>query len=195
LPEELLPKLETTLSFDIEKEDQWFQTMESKVANRLVFSHNDLNPANLLLKTDQKPGSGLFDNIMLIDSEYCGMHPPGADLANYMIQRSYFYANLGYPLSDIPPPTTAELTIAVRAYIKESNKIFGNNLEEFDDDEKRLLREVEAFMVGFRLTTYGLGCRFVALMGATGFLHYTAFNVEQYRASKKAFLAKYPELA
>lgn len=64
----------------------WMDTKRS----RLVFCQSDLNPSNILIKDHEDPSSS-FDDIMIVDTEYCCYNSREADLASYFIEMCHTY--------------------------------------------------------------------------------------------------------
>lgn len=169
--EDLQDKARQLFEFDIESEIAELLAVRELLPKNYVFSHNDLNPANILVRKDSSART-LDQQIVLIDTEYCAFNYPGCDLANLLIQRSFKYSDFNYPLTDIPSPSDDEILIAVKAYLDESRKVRNNNEEPLDSkiEELELLRDVYFQALSLRMVAIGMGSRFVVLMGAHGFL-------------------------
>jgi thiamine kinase-like enzyme len=75
-----------------------------KVNSPVVFSHNDLQEGNILIRPEFECEN---DKLVLIDFEYCSYNYRGFDLANHFCEWSYnynvaLYPNFVYTRTDLP---------------------------------------------------------------------------------------------
>lgn len=79
-------------SINLEHEIGWFRDLVAREKYPVVFSHNDMQEGNILLRQDiQKP------ELVLIDFEYCSYNYRGFDIANHFIEWQYNYTAAEYP--------------------------------------------------------------------------------------------------
>lgn len=148
LPEvpELKAVAEAGLNYDWIKLLDWFVETLPKVKHRVVFTHNDMNRANCLVKKDDS--LPIDERLIMLDFEFCGYNYRGCDIGHHFKNRTIDVKRfVDGKLFDaqIPYPSEEERRHFVLAYLEETKKLA---LYEFDasiDNEDNLLLEAEFF--------------------------------------------------
>ena len=87
VPEEERPAAESVSLFDIHQEMDWLLALINKLQCPVVFSHNDINTGNILVK-DNYQGC---DPVVLIDFEFSSYNYRSFDIANHFNEWMYDY--------------------------------------------------------------------------------------------------------
>lgn len=72
----------------------YFRKFLLRVGSPVVFSHNDLQEGNILIRPDHPL---MEEKLVLIDFEYCSYNYRGFDLANHFCEWSFNYNINTYP--------------------------------------------------------------------------------------------------
>lgn len=165
-----------------------------------------MNAQNVFMKS----GAGTdFERMMMLDIEYSNYNYAGLDLAQVLsefisslnseqkinipldsVQRCFVFANMANPLSGVTSGTQAEKLALLRGYQSEQVKL---NIKPRPEAE--MLKELDIMDLHYRMILFAVSSRFVALMGAHGFVHAMAFIADTYNENKRKLLQNYPDLA
>jgi len=110
------------LKVDFKLELNMIFNLLKKIPSKFVFSHNDLNVTNFLVKQSSK-GSLLADHVMIIDFEYCGYNYRWADISTYF---SEICVNHQHSIDTFEAqyyPHLQKQLYFLRHYIKEMHKL------------------------------------------------------------------------
>lgn len=80
-------------TWDLSHEVDWLLSFLKNVKSPVVFSHNDLNCGNILVREENKD----WDPIVFIDYEFAAYNHRGFDIANHFVEWSYDYATKDFP--------------------------------------------------------------------------------------------------
>lgn len=140
-PEDM-PSIEAILAFPVIQESDFVRNILKKITSKIVFCHNDLTPANILMKNK---GSGNFDeDLVIIDPEWASYDYRGIEFGQLFYQRSYNYANLiEEPLTGLDYPDEKLRRHFVREYI-DSLKSY-QKLDPNLDTEDHILLESDVY--------------------------------------------------
>jgi len=150
---------------NLRDEVDWVLTFLHSVESPVVFSHNDVNTGNILVRED---GSD-WDPLVFIDYEFAAYNHRAFDIANHFCEWMYDYGRKDFPFYHRQKekyPTRQEQVQWVRNYLRtykeqqeleeENNENNGNTTTHEDTDdilysEEHLLQEVAAFTVACHL--------------------------------------------
>jgi len=149
-------------SWDLRKEVDWLLGFIRVVDSPVVFSHNDINTGNILVRED---GSN-WDPVVFIDYEFASYNYRGFDIANHFNEWMYDYGRKDFPYyhRNIDKyPTIKEQERWVRMYIKtflEQQKMQQENngssneksvINEQHFQDSHILTEVAVFSLASHL--------------------------------------------
>jgi len=107
----------TVSKWDLRKEVDWLLSFLKVVDSPVVFSHNDINTGNILVRED---GSN-WDPVVFIDYEFASYNFRAFDIANHFNEWMYDYGRKDFPYyhrNTDKYPTRREQERWVRMYIK-----------------------------------------------------------------------------
>ena len=139
--------------------------MINKVKSPIVFCNNDVFPPNVLIKNevlgqikrlnqieDCQLIEKLIDQlIVIIDFEFCSYNFRGSEIGNYFMAHMIEYNTPEPPyfLADRNKyPDEKHQRLFIREYLNKLKQIKGN-LDDEIDNEDHILKEVEAYQIGF----------------------------------------------
>ena len=126
----------TLLERNIIDEMFWMERVVKELDSPLVFSHNDFNKKNILVKDSKQL------EILLIDFDWSAYNYRGVDFGQYFSSWGQFETDLGSGEF----PTDHQMSVFIEAYIKEMCKIFGDSFAEQEiNSMKRLIKEAKVF--------------------------------------------------
>jgi len=105
-------------NWDLRKEIDWLLAFIKVVDSPVVFSHNDINTGNILVRED---GSNNWDPVVFIDYEFASYNYRGFDIANHFNEWMYDYGRKDFPYyhrNTDKYPTIKEQERWVRMYVK-----------------------------------------------------------------------------
>ncbi|XP_023322093.1 choline/ethanolamine kinase [Eurytemora carolleeae] len=120
------------INWDLRSEVDWLISFLKHVPSPVVFSHNDVNCGNILVREDKSAG---WDPIVFIDYEFAAYNYRGFDLANHFIEWVYDYGTKVYPfyIRDIKQyPTRSQRERWIRKYLETYEE------QEFLQEENNL---------------------------------------------------------
>ncbi|CAG2119425.1 unnamed protein product [Medioppia subpectinata] len=136
------PELEREMTtYDYRRELRWLRRVLPECGSPVVFAHNDLAPANILICDDPLAYGG--DGLLFIDYEYAAYTHRGFDFATHFTEHLYDYSAPDYPYSRVDfdaYPTDEEKRHFMRHYIKHSP-----DLSAGSETEDRLIREADYY--------------------------------------------------
>jgi len=162
VPEEERPAAESVSLFDIHHEMDWLLALINKLQCPVVFSHNDINTGNILVK-DNYQGC---DPVVLIDFEFSSYNYRSFDIANHFNEWMYDYRRKDYPYyyrNTDKYPSKSEQERWVRTYvqtyleqqslIRENNAVDLGNTHKVDqlEEEQQVLKEISVFCLASHL--------------------------------------------
>jgi len=99
-PETVMEKEKEAATFlsqiNLREEVDWLLGFLRTVASPVVFSHNDLNAGNIMVREDSMD----WDPVVFIDYEFAAYNYRGFDLANHFNEWVYGYGNKSFPYFD-----------------------------------------------------------------------------------------------
>eukprot|EP00092_Neocalanus_flemingeri_P011160 GFUD01012022.1.p1 GENE.GFUD01012022.1~~GFUD01012022.1.p1 ORF type:complete len:406 (+),score=105.29 GFUD01012022.1:136-1353(+) len=148
--------------WDLRKEVDWLLSFLKTVDSPVVFSHNDINTGNILVRED---GSD-WDPVVFIDYEFASYNFRAFDIANHFNEWMYDYGRKDFPYyyrNTDKYPSTREQERWVRMYIKtylEQQQLQQENnggspqqgtINEQQFQESHILTEVAVFSLASHL--------------------------------------------
>jgi len=152
----------TVSKWDLRKEVDWLLSFLKVVDSPVVFSHNDINTGNILVRED---GSN-WDPVVFIDYEFASYNFRAFDIANHFNEWMYDYGRKDFPYyhrNTDKYPTRREQERWVRMYIKtylEQQQLQQENnggspqqdgVNEQHFQESHILKEVAVFSLASHL--------------------------------------------
>ena len=163
VPDEEVSAASIVANIDFESEIEYLAGLLIKISPPVVFSHNDINTGNILVKDVQE----CSDPVVLIDYEFSSYNYRGFDLANHFNEWMYDYRRKDYPYyfrnTDKFPRREQQETFVrtyVATFLEQQTIIRENNGLEVGDlgskksslsIEKSILREVSVFCLASHL--------------------------------------------
>ena len=163
VPDEEVSAASIVANIDFESEIEYLAGLIIKISPPVVFSHNDINTGNILVKDVQE----CSDPVVLIDYEFSSYNYRGFDLANHFNEWMYDYRRKDYPYyfrnTDKFPRREQQETFVrtyVATFLEQQTIIRENNGLEVGDlgskksslsIEKSILREVSVFCLASHL--------------------------------------------
>ncbi|CAG2102866.1 unnamed protein product [Medioppia subpectinata] len=136
------PELEREMTtYDYRRELRWLRRVLPECESPVVFAHNDLAPANILICDDPQAYGG--DGLLFIDYEYAAYTHRGFDFATHFTEHLYDYSAPDYPYFRVDfdaYPTDEEKRHFMCHYIKHSP-----DLSAGSETEDRLIREADYY--------------------------------------------------
>lgn len=87
-------QVQSLIEFDFKSEIEFVTSVLAQLKQRIVFSSNDMNRSNFLLRTDSTTGKDLHPRqLVLIDYEFCSYNYRGFDLGNYFDMKVFDFAS------------------------------------------------------------------------------------------------------
>jgi len=102
---------------NLRQEVDWLLSFLRNVPSPVVFSHNDINCGNILVRDDPES----WDPVVLIDFEFAAYNYRGFDLANHFIEWIYDYGTKTFPYfskNESKYPTRAQMERWVKRYLE-----------------------------------------------------------------------------
>jgi len=192
IPEHLIPEerkaAEAIRLIDLRSEIEWMLGFLRNVQSPVVFSHNDVNCGNVLVREGQAAD---WDPVVLIDFEFAAYNYRGFDLANHFIEWMYDYAPKCFPYYKKDPkqyPSRSLIERWVTVYLDtyeeqqnlqqennmghKSTRIYANRKEQMDD----IMDEIAAFSLATHILWAGWAVK-QAQSSSITFAYYTyAYN-------------------
>ena len=125
--------------FNFVEEMKWLRKLMVNVGSPIIFTHNDFNRRNILIReTEDKTDFDIF----LIDFDWSSYNFRGADFGQY-------FSGWCQKASDWecnPFPSDQEMSVFIDAYIKRMTEIFGEKYAKQDiNSRERLCKESKVF--------------------------------------------------
>jgi len=152
------------LELDLGSEVDWLLRTVTSLNSPVVFSHNDVNTGNILVRDDNNKHS---DNVVLIDFEFSSYNYRGFDIANHFNEWMYNYNRKDYPFyfrnSDKFPTRDQQENFVrnyVATFIEQQTITRENNGMEIGElgskrnrlsIEKSILQEISVFCLASHL--------------------------------------------
>ena len=194
VPEEEVEAASIVAKIDFESEIEYLLGVIVSLNPPVVFSHNDINTGNILVKEDLKDS----DPVVLIDYEFASYNYRGFDLANHFNEWMYDYRRKDFPYyyrNTNNYPSKEEQRAWVETYlatfrerqaqVRENNPVEGGQVED-TSSVSRVLREVEVFSLASHLL-WSLWCLRQAQNSNIPFAYYSFARdrMEDYRVTKE----------
>jgi len=184
------------IDYNLEDELQWLKKFLPQIQSPVVFSHNDLQEGNILIRPECEIAD---EKLVLIDFEYCSYNYRGFDLANHFCEWSYNYNVDSYPnfmhqSEDLP--SEEEMLHFIRTYVETLRREYQMNFTEEDEDflrtsplfnEEHIVKEVQAFTLAshFFWSLWAVVNAQVSKI-PFGYWEYGVCRLENYFSHKKA---------
>jgi len=182
--------------WDFRAEVDWLLSLIKTVNSPVVFSHNDINTGNILVREDKK----VWDPVVLIDYEFSSYNYRAFDIANHFNEWMYDYGRKDFPFyyrhRDRYPSTREQerwVRIYLDTYLEQQRLLEENNSNisrescssHTQAQESHLLREVAVFTLASHL----LWCLWSLKQGQTSSIPFAYYNyakdkLEDYKQSK-----------
>ena len=118
---------------------QWVRKTMEQINSPIVFSHNDLNRRNILIKEDNESKE---TQIFFIDFDWTNYYYRGIDLGQYFALWGQKEVDFGY----VDFPSDQQMCVFIDAYINEMTKIFGTSYgKEEISCRQQLIKEAKVF--------------------------------------------------
>lgn len=194
VPEEEREHAEVLARWDVRQEVDWLLAFLKTVDSPVVFSHNDINTGNILVRAD--PAS--WDPVVFIDYEFAAYNHRAFDIANHFNEWMYDYGRKDFPYyyrRTDQYPTQKEQESWIRMYVKtylEQQQLQQENNESsacppppIQVEESHIMREV----VVFSLASHMVWCLWGLKQGQTSsipfaYYHFARDKLEDYREAK-----------
>jgi len=188
----------TVAQWDFRKEVDWLLDFLKSVDSPVVFSHNDINTGNILVREDDKS----WDPVVFIDYEFAAYNYRAFDIANHFNEWMYDYGRKDFPYyyrHRDRYPSQKEQERWVRMYLKtyrEQQQLQHENNESETSlcdlsishtqlQESHILREVAVFALASHL----VWCLWSLKQGQASSIPFAYYNyardkLEDYKESK-----------
>jgi len=194
VPEEEREHAVALANWDVRQEVDWLLGFLKTVDSPVVFSHNDINTGNILVRED--PSS--WDPVVFIDYEFAAYNYRAFDIANHFNEWMYDYGRKDFPYyyrRTDQYPSQKEQERWVRMYVQtyreqqqlqqENNQSPGPPAPPPDIEESRIMREVAVFS----LASHMVWCLWGLKQGQTSsipfaYYHFARDKLEDYREAK-----------
>jgi choline/ethanolamine kinase len=194
VPEEEREHAVALANWDVRQEVDWLLGFLKTVDSPVVFSHNDINTGNILVRED--PSS--WDPVVFIDYEFAAYNYRAFDIANHFNEWMYDYGRKDFPYyyrRTDQYPSQKEQERWVRMYVQtyreqqqlqqENNQSPGPPAPPPDIEESRIMREVTVFS----LASHMVWCLWGLKQGQTSsipfaYYHFARDKLEDYREAK-----------
>ncbi|CAG2170829.1 unnamed protein product [Oppiella nova] len=134
-------KYETFLALDLLDEMSWLRQTIQELNSPVVFSHNDFNRKNILIRETNDKNSQNLD-LFFIDFDFSSYAYRGIDLGYYFSSWGQKETQFGYGVF----PTDSQMLPFINAYIEEMTTIYGNSYVENEmNSRERLIFEAKVF--------------------------------------------------
>jgi len=163
VPDEERAFASVVANIDFNVEVEWLIRVILKLGSPVVFSHNDINTGNILVRDEVQS----CDPVVLIDFEFSSYNYRGFDIANHFNEWMYDYRRKDYPFyyrNTDKYPTIAEQRKWIQTYIKtiveQKTALLENNcidadLQQFKESKQysveEILKEVQVFNLSSHL--------------------------------------------
>ncbi|CAG2108024.1 unnamed protein product, partial [Medioppia subpectinata] len=129
---------ETLQTLDLLAEMSWLKKIVVDLKSPIVFSHNDFNRKNILMRETNDENSQQMD-IYLIDFDFSSYTYRGIDLGNYFGTWGQKWPN--YDWEEFP--TDDQMLVFIDAYIREMTAINGNSFTQLEiNSRQRLIKDI-----------------------------------------------------
>jgi len=157
-------------SCNLREEVDWLLGFLRTVASPVVFSHNDLNSGNILVREDSMD----WDPVVFIDYEFAAYNYRGFDLANHFVEWVYDYGTKTFPYFECDSkkyPSRAKRERWIRQYLdtyseqqslQQENNINSNSSPRINHSAEQMediLDEVAAFSLASHLLWVVWSCK------------------------------------
>ena len=136
--------LTTFLTLNLLDEMPWIGERVLRVKSPVVFSHNDFNRTNILIRESNDNKSQNLE-IFFIDFDYSNYSYRGYDLGKYFstwAQEIPKYCAGPY----VQFPTDTQMSVFIEAYIREMIEINGNSYAKLEiNSRERIIKETKMF--------------------------------------------------
>ena len=127
-------------------EMRWVISIISDLKSPMVFSHNDFNRKNILIKESK---NSIEDSVFLIDFDWTNYNYRGIDLGRYFSSYAQSEPEFGY--ADFP--SDDEMSVFLKAYINRMTEIFGESYTKQDKNSlETLVKESKIFAMNTYLS-------------------------------------------
>jgi thiamine kinase-like enzyme len=140
-PQEKL-RAESILKFDVLSFFKWFMTQIPKIQSTVLFTHNDFQYANVLLRDDDT--LPIEDRLFVVDVEGNGYFYRGYDFGAHFHNLRLDLPKKGM-IQHKGPPSEAQKRLFLREYLKEWRKRNPLTFDPTRDTEDHLLLEATLF--------------------------------------------------
>ncbi|XP_054157533.1 choline kinase alpha-like [Oppia nitens] len=133
--------LKTFQEVDVLDEYIWLLDLVTKQKSPIVFSHNDFNRRNILVK-DTIVNNNQELEIYLIDFDWSCYGMRGIDLGQYFCG----WAQVETDFGDGPIPTDQQMSVFIDAYMAEMSQLVGNDyLKQAVNSREKVIKEAKIF--------------------------------------------------
>lgn len=136
LPEETKVIARELSGKDLRAEREFIIDILDQIKSPVVFSHNDLHHANILLAKTSKKRPTLNERVILIDFEYSSYNYRSFDLANHLSEWCFKYDSPEYPYFIFYPekfPTQEQQRVLVRDYLNKRKELLASQIHRADN--------------------------------------------------------------
>ncbi|CAG2103513.1 unnamed protein product [Medioppia subpectinata] len=131
--------LNTFLTRDLLAEMSWLRHQVLAIKSPVLFSHNDFNRTNILIR-DLNPDNNELD-IYFVDFDFSSYNYRGCDFGNYFSTWASDSAEFGV---DSRFPTNCQMCPFIDGYIREMTAINGNSFTQLEiNSRQRLIKEAK----------------------------------------------------
>nr|XP_011415406.2 choline/ethanolamine kinase [Crassostrea gigas] len=140
------PFIRKLQTYQLRKELSELLSIMEMCSSPVLFSHNDLQEGNILLKEEKS--DDLCERLTIIDWEYCSYNYRGFDLGNHFCEWSCDYSCEAYPFYSYHPedyPSKQTQKAFFQHYLEEQNKYLPNPVKVNDELLQHLYKEANTF--------------------------------------------------
>jgi len=186
--------------WDFRSEIDWLMNFLRHVPSPVVFSHNDINCGNILVRE----GNPDWDPVMFIDYEFASYNYRGFDLANHFIEWVYDYGTKVFPFyirDKKQYPTRNQRINWLKSYLKtyeEQQQLQEeNNMPHSTSTQSNIKNQIEDLLDeidAFSLASHLLWAVWSIKQGQTsgiqfGYFNYANDRLKDYSLEKEAVIA------
>ena len=115
--------LRGVIEFDVDEFTSWIERTMKLIKMRIVFTHNDANRSNIIVKgpSSDLSGQDLDQRLLLIDCEFSGYSYRGFDIGNAFCMRKFDFAGEKF-LSGYEYPDVADRRLFIQAYQEDMRR-------------------------------------------------------------------------
>ncbi|CAG2162584.1 unnamed protein product [Oppiella nova] len=182
--------LQTFKDLTLTDELSWLANTVQELKSPVVFSHNDFNRRNTLVR-DSNVNNNKEMEIFLIDFDWTNYSYRGADFGQYFC--SWGQKETDFGSGDFP--TDPQMALFIDAYIEEMIEINGNSYAKHEiNSRERITKEAKLFALMAFMKDIMYCIWQTTLIGVTDLMPKAEVRFNCYRVLKKRILHEYPDL-